>query len=372
MIRLLRRPWASVVRRLTLIHLNALREAGVPELLASLNERSARNASRLDLIENRLVTLDERSADNASRLDLIENRLVTLDERSADSASRLVTLDERSADHLPVLVGRQVVPLEAGFLATRTPVGWIVLPDTETATLLHLADGRNAQELGTVRFLQDQLPLEGQAIDVGAHVGMLTTPMAKAVGPLGRVDALEPVPSNAAALRRTIAANSLEATVHVHQAAAAAATGIAQFVVGANGQLGTLIGAESAPADTIEVATVCLDDIRPPGSRIDVVKIDAEGAELRVLAGMRRIIADNPGLVVVAEFGPSHLRPQAIGTKDWFQAFAQAGLRVATEIDEAARTVAPLRPVDALDLVFSINIAFSASFEALAAPNRPR
>jgi hypothetical protein len=74
----------------------------------------------------------------------------------------------------------------------------------------------------------------------------------------------------------------------------------------------------------------------------------------------------------VAEFGPSHLRARGVTTKEWFEAFAQAGLRVATEIDEAARTVTPLRPADALDRVYSINIAFSASLEALAPPNRAR
>ncbi len=274
-------------------------------------------------------------------------------------------------DMLTTLVGRQVVPLEAGFLATRTPVGWIVLPDTEIATLLHLADGRNVQEPGTVRFLQDQLPPDGHVIDVGAHVGMLTVPMARAVAPLGRVDALEPVPRNAEALRRTIVANSLEATAQVLEAAADATTGVAEFALGTNGQLGTLIGAERLPKDTIEVATVCLDDIKPPGSRIDVVKIDAEGAELRVLSGMRRIIAENPGLVVVAEFGPSHLRAQGVSTQDWLEAFAQAGLNFASEIDETARVVAPLRPVDSLERTYSINIAFSASIDALTPANRP-
>jgi hypothetical protein len=116
---------------------------------------------------------------------------------------------------------------------------------------------------------------------------------------------------------------------------------------------------------------VCLDDIKPPGSRIDVVKIDAEGAELRVLSGMRRIIADNPGLVVVAEFGPSHLRVQGVSTQDWLGAFAQAGLNVASEIDETARMVAPLRPIDSLERTYSINIAFSASIDALTPANRP-
>ena len=416
MIGLLRRPWAKAINRLTRIHLDALREARIPELLAGLDTRLAAIGHQMGLIEQRQVTIEQSQATIEQRQATIEQGQTTIEEHQAsntlyvaqidnrlsDAASRFVRIENRLAgdalqmghlenllsgirpqiglieartmlicDMLTTLVGRQVVPLEAGFLATRTPVGWIVLPDTEIATLLHLADGRNVQEPGTVRFLQDQLPPDGHVIDVGAHVGMLTVPMARAVAPLGRVDALEPVPRNAEALRRTIVANSLEATAQVLEAAADATTGVGEFALGTNGQLGTLIGAERLPKDTIEVATVCLDDIKPPGSRIDVVKIDAEGAELRVLSGMRRIIAENPGLVVVAEFGPSHLRAQGVSTQDWLEAFAQAGLNFASEIDETARVVAPLRPVDSLERTYSINIAFSASIDALTPANRP-
>ena len=42
----------------------------------------------------------------------------------------------------------------------------------------------------------------------------------------------------------------------------------------------------------IEVDVVCLDDVLPIGAQVDVVKIDVEGAELDVLAGMARILRD--------------------------------------------------------------------------------
>ncbi len=389
MIGLLRRPWIKFVNRLTFIQLNALRESGMPQQLAALDARLADIGLKIGSIEQRqgdtasqIGQIENRLADTASQMAQIVDCLVTnasqigqLSDHLASITPTLGVTAERTlliAEMLTALAGRQVLPLDTGFVATRTPVGWIVLPDTEIATLLHLADGRNSQEPGTVRFLQDQLPQGGHAIDVGAHVGMLTAPMARAVAPFGRVDALEPVPRNAEALRRTILANSLEATAHVYQVAADAVGGVAKFALGSNGQMGTLIGAESLPKDTIEVATVCLDDINPPGSRVDVVKIDAEGAELRVLSGMKRIIADNPGLVVVAEFGPSHLQAQGVSIQDWLGAFAQAGLHATAEINEAARTVVPLRPVDALEEVYSINIAFSASLDALTPANRPR
>jgi hypothetical protein len=136
--------------------------------------------------------------------------------------------------------------------------------------------------------------------------------------------------------------------------------------------VGTLIGADSLRRDTIGVTTLCLDDIIPLGSRIDVVKIDAEGAELRVLCGMQRMVTENAQPVVMAEFGPSHLRAQGVSIPDWLGQFARAGLHVASEIDEATRTAVPLRPVGALEEVYSINITFSATLDALCATNRPQ
>jgi len=63
--------------------------------------------------------------------------------------------------------------------------------DPEVEVVGEAGDGNSA-----IRLVQEQLPLNGRAIDVGAHIGMSTVPMARAVGPSGRVDALEPCRPN--------------------------------------------------------------------------------------------------------------------------------------------------------------------------------
>ena len=43
-------------------------------------------------------------------------------------------------------------------------------------------------------------------------------------------------------------------------------------------------------------------------ARVDVVKMDIEGAELAALRGMRGLIANSPGLALVMEYNPCALR----------------------------------------------------------------
>ena len=50
-----------------------------------------------------------------------------------------------------------------------------------------------------------------------------------------------------------------------------------------------------------------------------------EGAELAVLEGMTWIIAENPELSIIAEFGPSHLRMADVAPEEWLSAFQSRG-----------------------------------------------
>src|SRR5258706_14000830 len=72
-------------------------------------------------------------------------------------------------------------------------------------------------EQETVLF-QQLLPPGAVAVEAGANLGALTVPIAKAVGPTGKVFAYEPQRVIAALLRRNVAQNAL-AHVEVREAA---------------------------------------------------------------------------------------------------------------------------------------------------------
>jgi hypothetical protein len=106
--------------------------------------------------------------------------------------------------------------------------------------------------------------------------------------------------------------------------------------------------------ETIDIPSRRLDTLVAPGERVDLVKIDVEGAELQVWRGMQRIVGDNPNIALVLEFGPSHLRKSGQDVAAWFAELQSTGLK-AWEIDEATATVRPLRKKGLAD-VYSINI----------------
>ena len=249
-----------------------------------------------------------------------------------------------------------VVPLTDNDYLVRTPLGWLVAPGDDERLLMAMIETGGVLEPGTAAVLATLLRPGDTMIDVGAHIGTITIPAARAVGPGGQVIAVEPGARAAALLRRSLHINSLAPWVMLHDCAAGAANGEAMLhltpVIGENSLI-------SHSGENGDVAPVCvtvrpLDDLVPPGS-VRVVKIDAEGYELEVWRGMRRIISDNPELAVIVEFGPSHLARANIPVAEWFETLQAPGF-IPWEIDELSGTIRALRPLAERSAIFSINL----------------
>jgi FkbM family methyltransferase len=139
----------------------------------------------------------------------------------------------------------------------------------------------------------------GDFVDVGAHVGMYSLVAASETH--GRVLALEPNPSARAQLLANVELNGFTNVV-VAPKAAAASPGRAQLHVPTTpdpsfSSLEAGRFAEGEPVD-VEVTTVD-DEVEAHGLRPTLVKIDVEGGELDVVAGMARTLAAHrPTLLV--------------------------------------------------------------------------
>jgi len=136
------------------------------------------------------------------------------------------------------------------------------------------------------RLMKQRLRPGDVFFDIGAQAGYHTMYASGLVGPCGRVFAFEPAPSNVAHLRQHLLMNHLTNTLVV-DAAVSDSTGVAYFDCADSSVAGHL-----SSAGTLEVRTISLDTEIDSGAlpEPDYIKIDAEGAKLRILEGARKML----------------------------------------------------------------------------------
>lgn len=161
-------------------------------------------------------------------------------------------------------------------------------------------DGPLSFERQTTEFILAHLPLGGTFVDVGANVGYFSILSAGLVGSRGRVYAFEPNPKLRDDFMRSVAINSFEDRIQLTEIALSNEdlAGVDFFVSLAEANTGL----SSLTPDQGHLATGALSlthKITVPARRfdswineigltnIDILKIDVEGAEELVLAGMQ-------------------------------------------------------------------------------------
>ncbi len=132
-------------------------------------------------------------------------------------------------------------------------------------------------------------------VDVGANIGATSLLAATFVGPTGRVVAVDAQAECVAALEANAARNGFAQMTALH-AAVGRETGTADVVVVADALWTRLLSVGGHPLEVRRdvVRATTLDALVASGEIPvpDVVKVDVEGAELDVLAGMERVLAD--------------------------------------------------------------------------------
>ena len=140
-----------------------------------------------------------------------------------------------------------------------------------------------------------ELAIGGVMLDVGANIGRMSIPRV-ILGDAGVAYCAEPDPVNYACLVRNICDNGLRGLVLPDRVAVGTATGTAQLERRRFAGGHRVIEAD-APAEgaTTAVPVVSLDDwvarlgVHP--DQVSLVKVDVQGAELRVLRGASRLLA---------------------------------------------------------------------------------
>lgn len=201
-----------------------------------------------------------------------------------------------------------------------------------------------SNELPVQNWIVKQLGKGGTFYDIGANIGFFSLLAAKVVGESGRVIAFEPVPANADAVRRNADLNGFD-SILVVDVAVSSGTGEAELVLARHPGGASLKSAAVPPdaTETITIKTATLDslvlrkDFPPP----DVVKIDVEGAELRVLEGMVRVAKEHrPKIVCEADAASrDEAEAKAVQIEEMLRGWGYSTSRLADSYDGKAWTV---------------------------------
>jgi FkbM family methyltransferase len=158
---------------------------------------------------------------------------------------------------------------------------------------------RREWELQVYRRFTEALRPGMTVLDVGASFGLYSIAAARGVGSSGRVYGFEASRRSASALRRHLDWNRVADRVEVIEAAAAERTGVATFWEQETSFVASLVEAAARqeecsyqmPVEPRRVKTLALDDFCSERElEPDVIKIDVEGSEARVLRGSRRLL----------------------------------------------------------------------------------
>lgn len=185
-------------------------------------------------------------------------------------------------------------------------------------------------------------------VDAGASEGPYTVFMARRVGADGLVIAVEPSPRERARLERNVSSNDLR-NVRIVSNGLAAQTGRGILHIAApehSGQntLGSFVYQGVSKAGDIEIDMEPLDSLvgRLGGRRIDLIKVDVEGAELGVLRGAERLLSESRP-VILFELLDAALRAQDACAQEVLDFLTRRGFDVLKF--DVAGTLSPLSGV---------------------------
>lgn len=173
----------------------------------------------------------------------------------------------------------------------------------------HLLQGRAWEPFETVLFEETIRP-GMTVVDVGANVGYHTLAAGRLVGAAGRVIAFEPEPRNFDLLRRNVERNGLAQRATLIQAAVGECTGTSLLYRDAiNFGAHSISQCNVVGGDSISVPCVSLRDALRAEDliRLDVLKIDVQGAEGMVIAGAGDLL-DRGHIRIFMELWPQGLQ----------------------------------------------------------------
>lgn len=188
---------------------------------------------------------------------------------------------------------------------------------------------RTPGEYATTTLIRRMLKPGAVMFDVGANVGYFSLLAAKAVASTGRVYAFEATPAVAERLAENVNLNGLD-NVSVIHSAVCDRDGEVEFRIQIDDSEGNSLVNFSGDWPRIRVPAMTLDEFvaRNQIDRVDLIKIDVEGAEPLVLKGAKSLLTRPGRPALVIEVFPAALRSAGSSKSKLLDELSEYGYRV--------------------------------------------
>lgn len=194
---------------------------------------------------------------------------------------------------------------------------------------------RKREHLSTDFLIRENIFKKGDVVlDVGANIGYYALLESSRVGEEGKVYAIEPVQRNFDMLRKNIELNSIS-NIRAYRLAAGREVGEQEIFIAAKGNVSSFINHQGETyVGTETISVVRLDDfVVEHNIQPSLVRMDVEGFEAEIIAGMPQLLKKRPKLLI--EVHPHIMSQDKL--QNMFETIAEAGYSQAVVIKERSR-----------------------------------
>ncbi|MFH0936553.1 MAG: FkbM family methyltransferase [Candidatus Woesearchaeota archaeon] len=198
----------------------------------------------------------------------------------------------------------------------------------------------NIWEETETKLFKDMIQENMTVIDIGAHIGYYTLIAAKLIGKKGKVYSFEPNPDNFALLKKNIEENGYKNVTLINKAISNKKGFLKLFINPESSGGASIYEKENAKYYTNIIATT-LDESLKNIKKIDIIKMDIEGAEILALEGMSNIIKRNKNIKLIIEFNPEGIKKLGYEPINLINKLKNFGFTIKV-IDEKNKSIIPV------------------------------
>jgi len=164
-------------------------------------------------------------------------------------------------------------------------------------------------------------------VDLGANIGYYTLLEARAVGPQGRIYAVEPDPATFEILQRNIEVNGYQDRVQPFQMAIADRSGEARLYQSQKSNLNSLLPNPEDDETFKVIQTTTLDQFVKDFEPIDFIRMDVEGFEHEILLGADRTFSSEHPIQLFMEVHDEIFDERGLPLEAFFEQLANYGFK---------------------------------------------